>query len=76
MRNNPPIWLLKLISISIGLTGGFLILEIFARLAPASNTFSIDLPLRLVWGGAGSLMSASCKNVFEISYRCWQKTIH
>ncbi len=30
-----------------------------------------DLPLRLVWGGAGALMVGNCKSVLERSYRSW-----
>ena len=31
----------------------------------------LDLPLRLVWGGAGAFMVGNCKTVLEKSYRCW-----
>ncbi len=31
-----------------------------------------DLPLRMIWGGAGTLMNADCVEVFEISYRLWR----
>ncbi len=31
----------------------------------------MDLPLRMIWGGAGELMVADCKEVFEKSYRLW-----
>ena len=31
----------------------------------------LDLPLRLVWGGAGAFMVGSCKKVFERNYRSW-----
>ena len=31
----------------------------------------LDLPLRLVWGGAGAFMVGNCKTVLERSYRCW-----
>ena len=34
-----------------------------------------DLPLRTIWGGAGSLMKADCENVGEISYRRWRKLL-
>ena len=34
----------------------------------------IDLPLRLIWGGAGSLMIGECREIFEYSYKFWQKT--
>ena len=30
-----------------------------------------DLPLRLVWGGAGAFMVGDCEKVFERSYRSW-----
>ena len=33
----------------------------------------LDLPLRLVWGGAGAFMVGDCKKVFERSYRSWSK---
>jgi len=31
----------------------------------------LDLPLRLVWGGAGAFMVGNCKTVLERSYRSW-----
>ncbi len=31
-----------------------------------------DLPLRLVWGGAGTLMVASCHEVYESSRHLWE----
>ena len=31
----------------------------------------LDLPLRLVWGGAGAFMVGKCENIFERSYRSW-----
>ncbi|WP_320668019.1 hypothetical protein [Prochlorococcus sp. MIT 1307] len=31
-----------------------------------------DLPLRMVWGGAGVLMSAECKEVLHKSLRLWK----
>tara|TARA_Y100001968_G_C19290086_1_gene683773 strand:+ start:517 stop:1032 length:516 start_codon:yes stop_codon:yes gene_type:complete len=33
-----------------------------------------DLPLRTVWGGAGSLMLGNCKDVLAISLRRWRKS--
>ena len=33
----------------------------------------LDLPLRLVWGGAGAFMVGDCEKVFERSYRGWSK---
>ena len=30
-----------------------------------------DLPLRLVWGGAGAFMVGDCETVLERSYRSW-----
>ena len=33
----------------------------------------IDLPLRLVWGGAGAFMVGNCKEVFDRSYQSWSK---
>ncbi len=32
----------------------------------------MDLPLRLIWGGAGSLMVADCEKVYENSLRLWE----
>ncbi|AAQ00145.1 MULTISPECIES: hypothetical protein [Prochlorococcus] len=34
----------------------------------------VDLPFRMVWGGAGSLMVASCSEVYEYSLRRWEAT--
>ena len=31
----------------------------------------LDLPLRLVWGGAGAFMVGNCEEVLDRSYRCW-----
>ena len=31
----------------------------------------LDLPLRLVWGGAGAFMVGSCEDIFSRSYRRW-----
>lgn len=31
----------------------------------------LDLPLRLVWGGAGAFMVGNCEEVFDRSYRRW-----
>ncbi len=31
----------------------------------------LDLPLRLIWGGAGAFMVANCETVLEKSYRSW-----
>ena len=31
----------------------------------------LDLPLRLVWGGAGAFMVGDCEEVFARSYRNW-----
>ncbi len=33
----------------------------------------LDLPLRLVWGGAGAFMVGNCEEVLERSYRSWSK---
>ena len=33
----------------------------------------LDLPLRLVWGGAGALMVGNCEKVLERSYRSWSE---
>ena len=32
-----------------------------------------DLPLRLVWGGAGAFMVGDCEEVLERSYRSWSE---
>ncbi len=32
-----------------------------------------DLPLRLVWGGAGAFMVGNCEEVLDRSYLCWSK---
>ena len=31
----------------------------------------LDLPLRLVWGGAGAFMVGNCEEVYDRSYRRW-----
>jgi len=33
----------------------------------------LDLPLRLVWGGAGAFMVGNCEKIFERSYRSWSE---
>ena len=33
----------------------------------------LDLPLRLVWGGAGAFMVGDCEEVFDRSYRSWSE---
>ena len=33
----------------------------------------LDLPLRLVWGGAGAFMVGDCQKIFERSYRSWSE---
>ena len=33
----------------------------------------LDLPLRLVWGGAGAFMVGKCEEVFDRSYRSWSE---
>ena len=33
----------------------------------------LDLPLRLVWGGAGAFMVGNCEEVLERSYRNWSE---
>ena len=33
----------------------------------------LDLPLRLVWGGAGAFMVGNCETVLERSYRNWSE---
>ena len=32
----------------------------------------MDLPLRMVWGGAGSLMIGKCEKIFDQSYSLWK----
>ena len=32
----------------------------------------LDLPLRLIWGGAGAFMVGNCEEVLERSYRSWR----
>ena len=34
----------------------------------------LDLPLRMVWGGAGTLMAADCKEVLLKSSRYWEQS--
>lgn len=34
-----------------------------------------DLPLRLVWGGAGAFMVAHCEEVFDRSYQRWSSQL-
>ncbi len=34
-----------------------------------------DLPLRIVWGGAGTLMVSNCLDVYNYSYRLWEKSL-
>ncbi|KGG12257.1 MULTISPECIES: hypothetical protein [Prochlorococcus] len=31
-----------------------------------------DLPLRLIWGGSGSLMTADCSEVYKYSRKLWE----
>jgi len=33
----------------------------------------LDLPLRLIWGGAGAFMVGNCKEVFDRNYQSWSK---
>ncbi len=33
----------------------------------------LDLPLRIVWGGAGAFMVGNCEEVLERSYRSWSE---
>ena len=33
----------------------------------------LDLPLRLIWGGAGAFMVGNCKEVLDRSYRRWSE---
>ena len=32
----------------------------------------LDLPIRTIWGGAGTLMISECQEVLERSYQLWQ----
>ena len=34
---------------------------------------TLDLPLRLVWGGAGAFMVGNCEKVFDRSYQSWSE---
>ncbi len=34
----------------------------------------LDLPFRIVWGGAGSLMNANCIDVYNYSCQLWEKS--
>ncbi len=34
----------------------------------------LDLPLRMVWGGAGSLMIGDCRNILDNSVKLWNVT--
>ena len=45
MKKSTPIWLLKIISISLGISIGIFLLEFFARLLPASDEFLLELPI-------------------------------
>tara|TARA_A100001388_G_C28750800_1_gene492076 strand:- start:523 stop:1716 length:1194 start_codon:yes stop_codon:yes gene_type:complete len=45
MNTKVPIWILKIISISIGFSGTFFILELCARILPASEYLFSELPL-------------------------------
>ena len=46
MKSKNKIWLLKLLSISIGFFGAFLFFELIARTLPASDQLSLKLPLK------------------------------
>ncbi len=43
------------------------------KVAKEVNASLIDLPLRMIWGGAGSLMIADCEEVYKRNYRLWEK---
>ena len=45
MKSIAPIWLLKIIVISLGFGMGVVFLEILARIAPASDYFPLELPI-------------------------------
>ena len=32
----------------------------------------VDLPLRIIWGGAGTLMTADCSKVHKLSTYLWE----
>ena len=34
----------------------------------------LDLPFRMVWGGAGSLMVSNCLDVYNVSCHLWEKS--
>ncbi len=34
-----------------------------------------DLPLRMVWGGSGMLMTSQCQNVFNLSLKRWHESL-
>jgi len=57
MTKKTPLWLLKLVTISLGFSGGFLMIELMARLLPASDYFPTVLPLE-------------CKNLNNPDLRC------
>ena len=37
------------------------------------GSYPLDLPMRLVWGGAGAFMVGNCEEVLERSYRSWSE---
>jgi hypothetical protein len=45
MRTKTPLWLLKILGISSGVAISLIMLEILARLLPASNEFPLQFPL-------------------------------
>ena len=35
-----------------------------------------DLPLRIVWGGAGTLMVSNCLDVYNYSHKLWEQSLN
>ena len=46
MKSRLPIWFIKIFVISIGFTTGTVVLELFAKIAPASHYFPFELPIK------------------------------
>ena len=47
----------------------------FVKVRDVGST-PVDLPLRMIWGGAGCLMTANCKEVLEKSSILWRDSIY
>tara|TARA_A100001388_G_scaffold277509_1_gene269074 strand:+ start:2527 stop:3705 length:1179 start_codon:yes stop_codon:yes gene_type:complete len=45
MKKKRSLWIIKFISISLGISGGFFLFEIFARIIPSTDIFLLELPL-------------------------------